>query len=57
MIYRALAAGRSAQEAVGQARQALYVEERDQTSWYVPVLYIRAREAGPAYLITPAGAD
>jgi CHAT domain len=50
VIYAALASGRSVQVAVNRARQALYVEEADQSSWYVPVLYICSREAGPAYL-------
>ena len=50
VIYRALAAGSSVQEAVNQARQALYVEEDDQASWYLPALYIRSRETGPAFV-------
>jgi hypothetical protein len=49
-IYRAVAAGRSAQHAVALARQALYVEEPDGVSWYVPVVYVRAREAGPVFI-------
>jgi hypothetical protein len=56
ILYRALAAGRSLQDAVGQARQALFVEERDRASWYLPTLYIRSREVGPAYLMAPAAA-
>ncbi|HEX9370377.1 MAG TPA: CHAT domain-containing protein, partial [Roseiflexaceae bacterium] len=51
VIYRAIVAGQSVQAAVGQARQALYVEEDDRTSWYVPALYIRSRDTGPAYLL------
>jgi hypothetical protein len=54
ILYRALAAGRSLQDAVGQARQALFVEEHDRASWYLPALYIRSREVGPAYLLAPA---
>jgi CHAT domain len=50
VIYGALSAGHSVQDAVGRARQALYVEEDDQASWYVPVLYIRSHETGPVYL-------
>lgn len=50
VIYAALAAGRSVQAAVNRVRQALYIEEDDQSSWYVPVLYIRSRETGSAYL-------
>ncbi len=50
VMYRALAAGWSVQEAVGLVRQALYVEEHDRTSWYVPVLYIRAHTPAPVYL-------
>ncbi|MBX0331330.1 CHAT domain-containing protein, partial [Oscillochloris sp. ZM17-4] len=53
VIYRALAQGKSIQDAVSTARQALYVEEPDGASWYVPVVYIRSRETGPAYLIPP----
>lgn len=49
-IYRAIAAGRSAQQAVALARQALYVEEPDGVSWYVPAVYVRSREAGPVFI-------
>ncbi len=51
VIYRQLAQGKSVQAAVGAARQALFVEEDNGTSWYVPTLYIRSRDIGPAYLI------
>jgi hypothetical protein len=54
VIYRALVAGRSVQQAVSMARQALFVEESDQVSWFVPVLYIRSRETGPVYLVEAA---
>jgi pSer/pThr/pTyr-binding forkhead associated (FHA) protein len=40
---------RSLQESVAEGRQALFVEEQDSASWYVPVLYIRAREQHPIY--------
>ncbi len=51
IIYRALVEGQSVQDAVSLARQALYVEEDDQASWYVPVIYIRSRDTGPAYVL------
>lgn len=54
VIYQALAEGRSVEEAVAFARRALYVEEPDRVSWYVPALYLRARHSGPAYLRPPA---
>jgi hypothetical protein len=41
------------QQAVALARQALYVEEPDRASWYVPVLYVRAHETAPVYLLAP----
>jgi hypothetical protein len=53
VIYRALADGRSVGEAVAFARRALYVEEPDRVSWYVPALYLRTRSSGPAYLRSP----
>jgi hypothetical protein len=49
-MYGALANGASVQDAVNQARQALYIEEDDQCSWYVPTLYIRSRDTGPVYI-------
>jgi DNA-binding NtrC family response regulator len=49
VLYRNLAQGESLQMAVAKARQALYVEYRK--SWYVPVVYIRAREVKPVYLL------
>jgi len=51
VLYRALARGESVQRAVVQARQALYIEEADAASWYVPTLTIRARDPGPLYLL------
>lgn len=51
VTYRALARGDSIQQAVSQARQALYVEESDGASWYVPTLTIRAHNMEPMYLI------
>jgi CHAT domain-containing protein len=45
-IYSALADGHSVQAAVGRARDELYVNEPERRSWYVPVLYVRTREAG-----------
>jgi hypothetical protein len=56
IIYRALAQEQSIQHAVNQARQALYIEEDEQVSWFVPTLYIRSRNTGPAYLLTPTSA-
>lgn len=50
-IYAALAAGQSVQAAVAQARLALYTVEDDRASWYVPTLYLRARDEGPARLL------
>ncbi|NNJ11963.1 CHAT domain-containing protein [Chloroflexales bacterium ZM16-3] len=51
VIYEELAAGRSVQAAVAAARLALYTEEQDRASWYVPALYVRSAEAGEAYLV------
>jgi hypothetical protein len=51
VMYRALVAGWSVQQAVGLARQALYVEENDRASWYVPVLYVRTPRIEPVYLL------
>jgi hypothetical protein len=55
-IYAALAAGRSLQEAVAAARQALFVEERDGASWFVPALYLRDRASGLFFLREAASA-
>jgi hypothetical protein len=53
-IYGGLAAGRSLQEAVAAARRALFVEERDGASWFVPALYLRDRAGGLFHLRPPA---
>lgn len=50
VLYRAMAHGEPLQRAVSRARQALYVEEPDGASWYVPTLTINSRDAGPFYL-------
>jgi len=50
VLYRSLAKGDSLQYAVIQARQALYVEEADGVSWFVPTLTIRSQAQGPFYL-------
>lgn len=52
VMYRAIAAGWSVQQAVSLTRQALYVEEESRASWYVPVLYIRSHATEPVYLVT-----
>lgn len=44
LLYAELAAGRSVQAALWAARLALFIEEPDGASWYVPALYVRARE-------------
>ncbi len=56
VMYRALAAGWSMQQAVALARQTLYILEPDTASWYVPVLYVRAAAPEPVYLISPTAA-
>jgi hypothetical protein len=53
IMYRALVAGWSVQQAVALARQALYVEESDRASWSVPVLYLRAAGIAPVHLVQP----
>jgi len=35
---------------VGRARDELYVLETQDGAWYVPVLYVATREAGPVYV-------
>lgn len=50
VVYRSLARGESLQRAVSLARQALYVEDDDGASWYVPTLTIRTRKIGPLYI-------
>jgi len=54
LLYQALAAGRSLQDAVALARRALFVEEGDRVSWFVPALYLRDRDGGPFYVRPPA---
>jgi hypothetical protein len=56
VMYRALAAGWSIQQAISLARQALYVEENDRASWYVPTLYIRTPHIAPVYLLETSSA-
>ncbi len=41
----------SLQNAVAAGRQALFVEARSGTGWYVPTLYIRSRETTPLFVI------
>lgn len=53
-IYGALADGRSLEEGVAVARRALFVEERDGASWFVPALYLRDQAGGPLTLRDPA---
>lgn len=55
-IYGALAEGRSLQAGVAVARRALFVEERDGASWFVPALYLRGPGAGPFSLRAAAAA-
>lgn len=56
VLYQALAAGRSLQDALALARRALFVEERDRASWFVPALYLRDRASGAFYLRPPVAA-
>lgn len=51
VLYAELAAGRSVQAALGAARMALFTEEPDGASWYLPALYMRSREDGEAWLL------
>lgn len=51
VLYRALLAGVSVQHAVALLRQALYVTEPEQVSWFVPVLYLRSHHTQPLYLL------
>lgn len=51
VLYRNLAAGASLQQAIGRVRQALYVEEDDGISWFVPTLTIRSRGLQPIRLL------
>lgn len=49
-VYAGIADGKSAQAALSHARRVLFVEESDQVSWFVPVLYVRSRTTDPALL-------
>jgi|GEM_PF-2980984 len=51
VLYGGIARGASLQRAVALGRQALYVEEPEQSSWYVPTLTLRAREPGAIYIL------
>ncbi len=51
VVYRELAREASVQRAVSLARQALYVEEDDGASWYVPTLTLRTRDQKALHLI------
>lgn len=42
---------RSLQAAVAAGRQALFFEEPEGVSWFVPALYARSSEAGPIYVV------
>lgn len=53
VVYTSLARSESLQQAVTRARRALYVEEADTSSWYIPTLTIRSRDEGPFYLLRP----
>lgn len=50
-LYTALARGESLQTAVSLGRQALYTEEADGASWYVPTLTIRSSKPEPLFLV------
>lgn len=52
-IYGALAAGHSLEAAAALARRALFVEERDSVSWFVPALYLRGRGGPVPYRLRP----
>ncbi len=49
-FYRNLARERSVQEALARARADAWTRSME-TDWYVPVLYLNAKDLGPAYLI------
>jgi hypothetical protein len=51
VFYEEVARGRSLQAAVAEGRRAVFVDEEDGASWYVPTLYIRTREQRPVYLV------
>ncbi len=54
-LYAGLAAGTTVEEGVARARRALFAEEQDGASWFVPALYLRHREDGPFCLRPPSG--
>ncbi len=49
-LYRELATGASVQQAVSNARRALYIAETDRVSWFVPTVYVRSRGTEPIYM-------
>lgn len=53
VFYEEIARGCSLQAAVAEGRRALYLDEDDAASWYVPTLYIRTREQRPVYFVRP----
>jgi hypothetical protein len=53
VFYEEVARGRSLQTAVAEGRRAVYLDDDDDASWYVPTLYIRTREQRPVYLVQP----
>lgn len=55
-VYAALSAGHSLQAGLAVARRALFVEERDGASWFVPALYLRERAGGPYVIRAQAAA-
>ena len=50
LMYRSLVGGEPLQVAVGKARQGLFFEEANSSSWFVPSLTIRTRAPGPFFL-------
>jgi hypothetical protein len=54
VFYEEIAGGRSLQAAVAEARRAVYLDEEDGASWYVPTLYIRTRDQQPVYVVQVA---
>ncbi|RRR66937.1 MAG: CHAT domain-containing protein, partial [Candidatus Viridilinea halotolerans] len=57
LLVRDLNGGHSIQASAARMRRALFVEEEDQRSWYVPTLTIRSREIGPLRIFAPAQAQ
>lgn len=54
VVCESLARGLSVQDAVAWGRLALYTEEQDITSWYVPTVTIAQPKPVPIYVVTPA---